>query len=75
MNTTRVPGFSAEASLYPSSAHYQVRQMSAAPREGRKGVVHLAMIRPVEWFCEDTFCCLVGEGWHMCFGRMSRPTR
>lgn len=34
MNTMDVPGFTADASFYRSSAHYQVNAMFAGPRQG-----------------------------------------
>ena len=39
MNTTRMPGLSAEASFYRSSAHYQ----AGVFRQGGKGIIHLAL--------------------------------
>jgi hypothetical protein len=39
MNTTRMPGFSAEASFYRSSAHYQVGPMLASLRQGGEVLV------------------------------------
>ena len=41
MNTTRIPGFSAEASLYRSDAPYYAHPTSEL-RRGRKGIVHLS---------------------------------
>lgn len=36
MNTMNMPGFSAEASLYRSSAHYQVGAMLVGLKQGEK---------------------------------------
>ena len=70
MNTTRMPGFSAEASLYRSSAHYQVGAMLAGLRQGRKGIIHPALPRyePLSnLHCTSKVCCLSGEDWHICW--------
>ena len=44
MNTTRMPGFSAEASFYRSSAHYQAGAMLAALTQGEV-LIHPAVPR------------------------------
>ena len=43
MNTTRMPGFSADASFYRSRAPYQGGAMLAGLRQGGKGIVHPAV--------------------------------
>ena len=69
MNTTRMPGFKAEASIYRSCAHDSGDPTSAL-RKGDEGVV-----RPALWmdtFCERwgsvRMCCwVVWDGGHFCF--------
>jgi hypothetical protein len=64
MNTTRMPGFSAEASFYRSSAHYQVGPMLASLRQEGEVLVHPA----VRWVCGMKTCCLIfGPGVFRCF--------
>ena len=69
MNTTRIPGFSAEASLYRSD---KVFPMVADIRKEDKGIVHPAM-RSIDTFCYPHFCCIVGEGFHWCWERVGTP--
>jgi hypothetical protein len=75
MNGIRTPGFSAESSLSPISTVVRARLLRGGPGDGRDDVVRPAMRAPVDWFCEHAFCCLVGDGWHVCYERASRPTR
>ena len=68
MNTTRMPGFSAEASLYRSDAPYYAHPTSEL-RRGRKGIVHPAM----RTFCMPsgeigvTMSCIVWDGGRYCW--------
>jgi hypothetical protein len=56
MNTINMPGFSAEASLYRTSEHYQRAKSESAMRTvtdpsilaGRQQILPQAMARPVE---------------------------
>ena len=56
MNTTRMPAFTAEASFYRTSAHYQVGAMLAGLRQGREVLVHPAA-RPIA-YCSMKGCCV-----------------
>jgi hypothetical protein len=68
MTTTRIPGFSAEASLYRSGAPYYA-QATSKPRRSNKGIIHPAM----RTFCVQsgeinaTMCCWVWDGGHYCW--------
>ena len=69
MNTTRMPGFSAEASFYRSSAHYQAGTMLAGLKQGEKGMIHPAL-RAVGCDCFNSMkgrtCCCWGFGVASC---------
>jgi hypothetical protein len=43
MNTTSMPGFSAEASFYRNNGHYYVGEMLAGLRPRGKGIIHPAL--------------------------------
>lgn len=66
MDTTRIPGFSAEASLYRSCARYHGSPMSELSK-GEQGIIYPAM----RTFCVDAgpvhMCCLVWDGGHYCW--------
>jgi hypothetical protein len=70
MNTTRIPGFSAEASLYRNCGRYYGGPVSELGK-GEEGMVHPAMW--AQFFCNDwrdtILCCLVpaGPGPWNCF--------
>jgi hypothetical protein len=62
---TRIPGFSAEASLYRNRAHYRVGPMSAGLGKGGKAIIHPALPMVPTFQCEDPFlgtmnCSLCG---------------
>jgi hypothetical protein len=68
MNTMRMPGFTAEASIYRSCARYSGDPTSEL-RRGEEGI-----IRPALWmhtFCERygsvRICCIVWDGGQYCF--------
>lgn len=74
MNTMTLPGFSAEVSLYQSSAHYQVSPTSAGLRQGGELLILPAM-RPFGFVgcrCTPSWCCC-GIGPLVCCCRMSNP--
>ena len=50
-----VPEFTAEASFYRSSAHYQVGARLAGLRQERKGIIHPALF---DLHCGIKTCCL-----------------
>ena len=65
MHMTRLPGFSAEASLSPSSAVYQVDPLSRVLGQRRKGGVQPARIKDY-CNCFDRYgetCCCCSIGW------------
>jgi hypothetical protein len=69
MNTTRMPGFSAEASFYRSNAHYQTATMMAGSRQGGKGIIQPAL--PMDCDCYNTMkgrlcCCSRGHAAACC---------
>jgi hypothetical protein len=55
MTTSRVPGFSAEASFYRSGAHYRTGPTSAGLRKGGNGTLHPALARAPEFTCDDIY--------------------
>lgn len=69
MNTTRMPGFSAEASFYESSVHYQAGAILAGLEQGGKGMIHPAM-RAIGCGCFNSMkgrtCCCWGLGVASC---------
>lgn len=70
MNTTKIPGFSAEASFYRSNAHYQADAMLPGLRQGEKGIIHPALRRAINCDCFDSMkgrtCCCWGFGVASC---------
>ena len=76
MNTMNMPGFTADASFYRSSAHYQVSAMFAAPRQGGQVVPSVSRFSSG---CNEgagvrvcTTC--VGElGCYICSGALGGP--
>ena len=68
MGATRVPGFSAEASLYRSGIQYQSGQLPAGIKQGPREIIEPAL-KFVNWFCSRGLglCCLVGGNWHHCY--------
>ena len=75
MNAINMPAFTAEASLYKSSAHYQVGQMSAGLRQGGEVRMHRAVtpqafiVNSMKGFCVDfesvggrRICCNYSSG-------------
>ena len=56
LNATRTPEFTAEASLYMSSARYQVNVMLPGLRQGGEGRVNPAA-RPIA-YCSMKGCCV-----------------
>jgi hypothetical protein len=65
MNAINMPGFTAEASLYRNSAHYQVGTMLAGLRQG--GEVVPALI----WDCEGGICCFCTPNLCCCCSQIS----
>ena len=60
MNTTGMPSFSAEASLYRSSEPYQVGIMLAGLRRATEGLVHPAL----RFVCGLKVCCVIFSPGH-----------
>jgi hypothetical protein len=57
MNTMNMPGFTADASFYRSSAHYQASAMFAAPRqEGQGGNLSFQIFQRLQ--CRGGCACL-----------------
>lgn len=65
MNTTRMPGFTAEASFYKSSAHYQVGAMLIGLRQGGEVLVQPAF----RFSCGLKECCLAFSDSAVCCHR------
>jgi len=66
MNATRLPGFSATASIYRGGSYYQATSRLSGFRHGEKGTVHPAM-RPTGCRCYKTMkgplcCCSLDIG-------------
>jgi hypothetical protein len=60
MQAMRMPGFSAEASLYRSDAHYQIGAMFARVSTGGTEVIQPALLpycRPFKTMKGLLFCC------------------
>jgi hypothetical protein len=53
MNATKMPAFTAEASLYRSGTHYQVGAILAGLHQGGEGLVYPAL----RVFCGNFTCC------------------
>jgi hypothetical protein len=73
MNTMNMPGFTADASFYRSSAHYQVRAMLPGLRQGGEVLIHPALPLRCNIFgdCCFTFfgvtcCCFSDDGSCIC---------
>jgi hypothetical protein len=68
MNTTRMPGFAADASIYRSETRYYA-QRTSEPKGGKNGTVHPAM--RMQTFCEDYgsvhMCCIVWDSGQFCW--------
>jgi hypothetical protein len=75
MNAINMPAFTAEASLYKSSAHYQVGQMPAGLQQGGEALMHRAVtpqafiVNSMKGFCADfgsfggrRICCNYSSG-------------
>jgi hypothetical protein len=60
MNTTEMPSFSAEASLYRSSEHYQVGVMLAGVSREAEGLVRPAL----RFVCGLKVCCVIFSPGH-----------
>jgi hypothetical protein len=66
MNTTRMPGWSAEASVYRSRAHYQVDATLDGLRKETEVLVHPAM----SFHCGLNVCCVIFSlGSAICWDR------
>jgi hypothetical protein len=76
MNATRIPGFTAEASLYRGRARYYGGPKLELGR-GEKGIIHPAL--PMRTFCVPsgetgyTMCCWVWDGGHYCWWKNTIP--
>jgi hypothetical protein len=71
MNTMNMPGFTADASFYRSSAYYQVSAMFAGPRQGGQVVPSVSRFSSscVQAMGVRTCATCVGElGCYVCFG-------
>ena len=64
MNSTRMPGFSAEASLYRSGARFQAGAMFTGVRQAG-GVVPSLLPR---CSCSGEFCCCDWGSFYCCWG-------
>jgi hypothetical protein len=66
----RMPGFTAEASIYRSCARYSGGPTSGLGK-GEEGMIHPAL--PVRTFCVPSgelngrLCCMVWDGGHYCW--------
>jgi hypothetical protein len=61
MNTTRIPGFSAEAAVYPSGSRYYGSLRGSATK-GAERTIHLAMLPNASFYCQNDvdgnqLCC------------------
>jgi hypothetical protein len=67
MNTTRMPGFTPETSIYRSCARYSGGQASGL-RKGEEGMIHPALW--MHTFCQRygsvRICCIVWDGGQYC---------
>jgi hypothetical protein len=69
MNTTRMPAFTAEASLSSTSGHYKVERVLAGLRQGDVHHVLPALKREPTYGCGCGYkeCCCAWPGGHYCW--------